>query len=59
MFQDISSGYQSDGDIIRGHANINTGYISEGGADYNTRGLCHVDDGYNSEGGADYNTRVL
>ena len=31
--------------------------MSEGGADYSTRGLCHADDGYTSEGGAQFYNR--
>eukprot|EP00090_Calanus_glacialis_P010676 TRINITY_DN19122_c0_g1_i1.p1 TRINITY_DN19122_c0_g1~~TRINITY_DN19122_c0_g1_i1.p1 ORF type:complete len:1943 (-),score=331.98 TRINITY_DN19122_c0_g1_i1:185-6013(-) len=58
-YQDISSGYLSDSNICRARANVNTGYISEGGADFNTRGQCHVDDGYTSEGGAQlYNRKA-
>jgi len=56
-FQDISSGYLTDGEISRARANIHTGYISEGGADNSMRGLRNIDDGYNSEGGAQFYNR--
>jgi len=56
-YQDISSGYLSDSNICRARANANTGYISEGGGDYGTRGSCQGDDGYTSEGGAQFYNR--
>jgi len=46
-------GYVSDSDVGRRRGKPDSGYISEGGADYLTRGRGKVEDGYASEGGAE------
>ena len=49
------AGYVSDSDVCRRRGNLDSGYISEGGADYFLRaGRTKPEDGYASEGGAEF-----
>ena len=52
------AGYVSDSDVIRNRSKIDSGYVSEGGADFLRRGVrSKTEDGYTSEGGADFYSR--
>ena len=53
------AGYVSDSDVCRRRANLDSGYISEGGADYFLRGRAKAEDGYRSEGGAEFYSRKV
>lgn len=48
----------SDSDVIRNRNKIDSGYVSEGGAEFLRRGARNKsEDGYTSEGGADFYSR--